>query len=136
MACKNCLKISVFLISIKLNTTFQYVLNPNMDITTTQEILLFMILLCTIVLFSGSMYKLHCLLVCFCACKTYALIILEPRMFETGNSYSTDCTNGCHFFCSKIHAPYHCITLFLLKIKSWRNTLNYNSHECWTCIQE
>ena len=52
------MKVVVVLISIKLNTHFQYILNPKMDISTTQEIILFGIILCAVVLFVGATYAI------------------------------------------------------------------------------
>ena len=55
-----------------------------MDIPTTQEILLFRLMLCAIVLFFGSTYAITLLIGLFFVCQTYAVIILELRLFETG----------------------------------------------------
>ena len=59
LACNNCLKVGVVFIYIRLKTLCQYLLNPKMEITTTHEILLFSLMLCTIVLFFGAMYAIE-----------------------------------------------------------------------------
>ena len=71
----NCLKVVVVFIYIKFNTHLQYVLNPNMDITTAQKILLFSLILYAIVLFFGAKYAITCFIdLFFCSsniCSDY-----------------------------------------------------------------
>ena len=64
--CNNFLKVGVVLISIKPNTRFQYVSNPKMDIPTTQEILLFRLMLYDIVMFFGATVCYHIVHWFFC----------------------------------------------------------------------
>ena len=45
------------------------------------------------------------------------------------------CLAGCHYLCNVIHHLCRCITCLLRMILSWRTTLRYNYHDCWTCIQ-
>ena len=55
---RSMLRLAVFLISIKLNTCSQYVLNPNIEIPTMHDILLFRVMLCAIILFFGATYTI------------------------------------------------------------------------------
>ena len=54
-----------------------------MDIPTTQDFLLFRLMLCAIVFFFGAMYAITLFIDSFFVCQTYAVIILELCMFET-----------------------------------------------------
>ena len=53
---KELLKIGLISYSIKLNTVRQYLLIPNTEISTTQEIILFCLTMCSIILFYVTMY--------------------------------------------------------------------------------
>ena len=78
--------------------------SPNMDIPTTQEILLFRLVIYTIVLFFGATYAIALFIDLFFLCQTYAVILFENRLFKTGKeSFSGDYTAGFHFICSGIH---------------------------------
>ena len=113
-ACKNCLKFGFFFISIKLNTRFQNLLNPNMDIPTTQKILLLRLVVYAIVLYVVALF-IHL----FFLCQTCAVILLLLRMFETVKEYfSGDCTSGCRFVFSRIHRLCHCIYFLSLVLFS------------------
>ena len=61
-------------------------MKPNIYIPTTQEILLFRLMLCAIVLFFGPTYAIALLIYSFFVCQTYAVIISELCLFETENS--------------------------------------------------
>ena len=50
------------------------------------EILLFRIMLCNIVLFFGATYAITFFIDSFFLCQTYAVTLLELRLFETGNN--------------------------------------------------
>ena len=63
----------VVFICIKLNTCFQYVLNPKMDIPTTKEILLFSLKLCDIVLDFGTTYAITLFIDSFFLCVKHML---------------------------------------------------------------
>ena len=56
-----------------------------MDITTTQEILFFRLMICAIVMFWAQHMLSYCSLIFF-VCQTYAVIILKLCLFETGKS--------------------------------------------------
>ena len=115
---KNCLKVVVVLISIKFNTRFQYVLNPKMDIPTTQEILLFRLILCAIVLCFGATCVITLFINSF-FCQFYAVILLRNCMFETGKeSVSEVCISGCRFVCSGICRLCRCMYFLLLILLS------------------
>ena len=91
--------------SIKDNTHFQYVLNMNMEIPTTHEILLLRLMLCAIVLFFGAMYAITLFIDSFFLCQTYAVTLLEIFLFETGKESSWGhCTADCHFFSAEFVA--------------------------------
>ena len=53
-----------------------------MEISTTQEILLFRLMLCAIVLFLAQHMLSYCLLIHLCACQKYPVILLELHLFE------------------------------------------------------
>ena len=55
---KNCLKVELILSSIKFPKN-RYLLNLEMDITTKQEIILFRLMLCVIVLLFGATYVIE-----------------------------------------------------------------------------
>ena len=44
-------------------------------------------------------------------CQTYAVTVLELRLFEMGKEHFWgDCTAGCHFICSRIHPLCCCVS--------------------------
>ena len=100
--CKKCSKVGVVCKSIKANTCFLYVLNPKMWIPTTQEILLFRIVMFAIILFFGATYAITLFIDYFLVCQTYAVTLLELCLFETGKDSSWgDCTANCRLFAAK-----------------------------------
>ena len=58
-----------------------------MDIPTTQETLLLMIMLCAIVLFLVQQIQFHFLLVYSFACQIYVRVLFELFLFETRNGF-------------------------------------------------
>ena len=86
LALKKCLKVWVFCIFIKSNTCFQYVLNPNMYILTTQEIPFFRLVICAIFLFFRSTYAITFFIDSFFVCKEYVVTILEFFCLKWENS--------------------------------------------------
>ena len=81
-ALENYLEVGIILSSIKLKTLCQYFFNPKMDIPTTQEIIFFRFMICTIVLFFGVMYDIVLFIDLFFVCQTYAVIISKIYLFE------------------------------------------------------
>ena len=75
-AWKNCFKVGAVLISILLNNRLQYIFNPNIDISTTQEIILFRPVLCATVLFFYEFYAITLFIDSIFVCQTYAVTIL------------------------------------------------------------
>ena len=131
LACKKCLKVGVFKISIIFNTRFQHVLNPNMDIPITQDIILSGIMLYDIVLFFGAAYAITLFIDYFFVCQTYAVIISELRLFETvKQSFSGYFTAVCCFVCSGIRCLCCCIYFLLLMLFYWSTTVHYNFRDC------
>ena len=84
---KKCLKVDIVCIYIRANTHFQYVLNPKIEIPTTHEIILVRLVLCAIVLFFGATYAITFFVDYFIVCQTYAVTLLELRLFETEKSF-------------------------------------------------
>ena len=108
-----------------------------MVIPTTQEILLFKLMLWAIVFFLAQRMLSHFSLICPFVCQKYAVILLELSMFETVKEYfSGNCTADCCFVCSIICRLFHWIYFFILVILSWSTTLHYKFHYCLTCVQE
>ena len=96
--CRNCLKVGVVLIPIKLNTHLQYVLKTKMYIPTTKEILLFRLMLCAIVLFFGATYVITLFIDSFFCASNICSDSLKNIMFETvKESVLGDCIAGCRF---------------------------------------
>ena len=63
-ACKIVLEVGPILSSIKLKEKYHYFLKPKVEIPTTQEILLFRLIICAIVLFFLVLHMLlHCIAV-------------------------------------------------------------------------
>ena len=114
----NSLKVGVLLISIKLDTHFQYVLNPNMDIHNTQNILLFRLMICATVFFWTHFMLSHFSIIRFLVCQIYAVIILELSLFETEKQFPGNFTAKCSFVCSRIHPICHCMYYLLLMLLS------------------
>ena len=73
LACKNCLKVRILLSSIKLKNVCRYLLNLMMEIPTTQDILVFGIMVCAIIL----VFLCH---ICYC--------IVHWFVFCVSNIYS------------------------------------------------
>ena len=137
LACGNVLKVGVALISIKLNNFPQYVLNPKMNIPTTQEILLFSIILCAIVLFWRNVFYhvVHWfILVCV---KHMQWFFLNLVCLKRENSLLQDILQLVFvFFCSRIHRLCHYMYFLIPMLLSLRTTLHYNCHFYWICVQE
>ena len=62
-------------------------MNPKMDIPITQDILLFRLMLCTIVLFFGRTYAITLFVDSFFLPQTYVVILLKLRLFETEKTF-------------------------------------------------
>ena len=82
LACKKCLKVGLILRPIKLKTACQYFLNQKMEIPTTQDILLFRLVLYTIVFVLALHMRLDCSLISSFVCQTYVVILSEISNFK------------------------------------------------------
>ena len=80
---KNSVKVGIMMSLIKFNTVWQYSSNPNMDISATQYILMFMSWCVPLSCFLAQCMRLHFPLIKYSMCKSYAGIIFELRLFET-----------------------------------------------------
>ena len=78
LSCKNCLNIGLILRSTKLKTVCQYLLNPEMEIPTTQEILLFRLVVCAVFLFFGAKY-------CDCIVCWFILLCVKHMQWLSQN---------------------------------------------------
>ena len=111
----------MFLISTNSNNVCHYLLNPNMYIPTTYDILLFSIMLCTIVSFFGATYYFIFLLgFFFCVskiCKDYfrTLYVWNIKVVFFRILYI------CLFF-FVIFLGFYCIPLIILVLFSLGNT--------------
>ena len=131
------MKVGVVLISIKLKTLCQYLLNPKMEITTTHQILLFKIMLYAIFLFFlAQCMRLHCSFILFFASNICSDSCRTSSVWNVKIVFSGDCTSGFHFICSIINCLCGCIYFLLMFLLSWSITLDYNCHCYWTCVQE
>ena len=74
----------MMLISIKSNTVYQYLSNTKIQIPTTQDILLFILMPYAIVLFFMPRMRFCCSPIRSFVCKTFEGIISELPMFEMG----------------------------------------------------
>ena len=71
------LKVEIISISIKSTTVCKYFSNPNMEITTTHETLLFRIIICAILLFFAQHMWLHFSSIRYFLFQKYVLNILD-----------------------------------------------------------
>ena len=108
-----------------------------MEINTTQEILLFRIMMCDIVLFFSATYVIalfiYWLFFVSNICRDHfrTLYVWNGKIVFLGG-----CTSGCCFTCNIMFCSYHYIPCLILTILSWSTTLHWNIHDCWTCFQE
>ena len=104
---------------------FHYLFFPKMDIPTTQEILLFRIMLCTIVLFFGATYEITLLIDSFFVCRTCAVIFSELCLFETENVVLRWLYIWLSFSLQYKNCLCSCIPSLILMLLSWSTTLKY-----------
>ena len=115
--CKNCLKVDVVLISIKLNTRFHNLMNPNMDIPTTQEIILLRLMIYAIAFFFSN--------VCGCIVHSFVFFVSKICSDSFRNSsvwnrrivfFQEIVHLAVGFFFSRIHRLCHCMYFLLMVI--------------------
>ena len=129
--CKNCLKVGLIFSSIKLKTVCQYLLNPKMDITTTQEILLFRLMLCANVLFYEHIYVIEFFIdLIFCVSNMCSNSLITMFVWNGNRLFLGVCEAIFRFLCNRFHRLFCCIHWLLMMILYWINTLIYNYHYC------
>ena len=124
-----CLKVGLMLSYIKLNTVYQYFSNPKADITTTQNILLFIIMMCSIVLFFDATNPIEFFIKCFCVSNTCRDYFRTLSAWNLKIVFLGGCRAGCNFIC------YWDIPCLILMLLPWSTTLFCNVHYYWTCVQ-
>ena len=75
-------------------------------------------MLCDIVLFFGAAYAITLFIDSFFVCQTYAVTLLEIRLFETEKIFSRDYTIDCRFVCSVIRRLCRCMSFLLMMLLS------------------
>ena len=90
------------------------------EITTTQEIILFRLMLCAIVLFLVPCIRFNCLLIHYFVLETY-FVCLNRKISSLGGGIY-----GCWIICKITHHSCDGITLLLLILLSWRTIMICN----------